>query len=265
MADRLPEGEYSHRADDGSFSGSSFHRLNIEIRDDSIRRVTIDPELGKRAFSVAPLDDLAESGLAKRELQGFKIIDKGTGMTVEKPIDPFSPTRRSGAGHFPKSWIVSGIGLGDFLAIVDDHAKRPARLEQSMEFPKYRRPRLDGEAVENVIRKNRRARPGIKRQGASKIAPQIHRTSLPAVHIDPAWHDTIAAAEIEQEPPSPPVGAGAPSPSRMEAASNTNGPEKPLPADLPHQLHRNRRPLDTPTNCLSDAHRTSERPGRKKG
>jgi hypothetical protein len=67
-----------------------------------------------------------------------------------------------------------------------------------MEFAKYQRPGLDGEGIENVVRKDRRARPVIERQGASKIAPQIHRTSRPTIHIDPSRHDTIAASEVEK-------------------------------------------------------------------
>jgi hypothetical protein len=133
-----------------------------------------------------------------------------------------------------------------------------------MEFPKDRRPGLNGDAVDNVVHKDRSARPGIERQGASKIAAQIHRASRPAVHIDPSCHDTIAAAEVEQEPSFSAVRAGTPSPSQMESTSDTDGPENYLPLDLLCELDRDRRPLDKLTNGVPAAHRTSEVLGQKK-
>jgi hypothetical protein len=179
------------------FSSSSLHRLDIEVRDDPSRCVTIDPELADGAFSVPPLYDLSESGLTKRSLKGFKIVEKGTRVTAEKPIDPVSSAYRLGGDHLPKGLIVVRVGLHDLFAIVPDQAKRPSRLEQSMEFPKDRRAGLDGEAVEHVVRKDGRARPVVERQRAPKVAPQIQPRLRPTVHVDPSGQAGITAPEVE--------------------------------------------------------------------
>jgi hypothetical protein len=211
---------------------SSLHRLDIEVRDDSVRRVTVDPELGDGTFSVAPLHNLPESGVPKRSLQGFEIVEKGTRVTVEKPINTFSSAFRLGEHRIPKGFIVSCVGFSDLPAVASHEAKCPSRLEQSMEFAEYRRAGLDREAIENVVRKDRRARLVVERQGASKIAPQIHRTSRPTIHVDPSWQDAIAASEVEQKPPLSAVEASPMSPSRMESTANANGPEDQLATDL---------------------------------
>jgi hypothetical protein len=95
---------------------------------------------------------------------------------------------------------------------------------------------LHREGRKDVVGKNRRARPVVERQAAPKVAPQIHGTSRPTVDIDPPREKTVAAAEVEQEPPFPPVRQGAPPPSGMKTASKTNRPEKELPTDLVHEL-----------------------------
>jgi hypothetical protein len=149
----------------------SLRRLDRHVGEDSIRRVTVDPELGPATLPVAPPHDVTEPGLAQRSIQGFEVVEKRAKVTVEKPIDPFASISRLPGARRPEGSVVCDVGPGDFLAIGSDQAKRPARLQQSMEFPEDRRARLGGKAIENVVGEDRGAAPVVERQRASKIAP----------------------------------------------------------------------------------------------
>ncbi len=233
----------------------SLHRLDRHVREDSIRRVTVDPELGPGTFTVAPLHDLSEPGLAQRSFQGFEVVEERAEVTVEEPIDPFAPVSRLPGDQRPEGLIVRNVGLGDFPAIGSDQAKRPARRQQPMEFPEDRRARLDRKAIENVVREDRGAGLFVERQRASKIAPEIHRTARPAIRVDPPRHHPIAASEVEQEPPLSAVGVGSSSPRGMETVSGTHGPEDHLALDSLNELDRNPRSLDQIADGVSGTHR----------
>jgi hypothetical protein len=233
----------------------SLHRLDGEVREDSIRRVTVDPELGPGTLSVTPLHDVSESGLAQRSVQRFEIVEKRAKVTVEEPIDPFAAAFRFGGDQCPKGVIVCRIGLGNPPAIGSDDAKRTSRSQQSIELTKHRRARLDGEAVENVVREDRGAAPVVERQWASKIAPEIHRTARPAIHVDPSRHHPIATSEVEQEPPLSAVGVGSSSPPGMETISQTHGPESHLAMNALEELDRNRGSLDKTADGVPFDHR----------
>jgi hypothetical protein len=237
---------------------ASLRRLDSEVRENSILRVTVDPELGPRTFSVTPPHDVSEPGVAQRSFQGFEVVEKRAEVTVEKPIDPFAPVSRLPGDRRPERVVVCDIGLGDLPAIGPDQAERPAWREQSMEFPEDRRARLDGQAIQNVVREDRGERAVIQRQWASKIAPEIHRTPRPPIHVHPSGHDPITTSEVEQELPLSTVGVGSSSPPGVDTISNTNGPENDLAMNALDELDRDRSSLDQVAYGVSNGHRASE-------